>query len=186
MLETEYSGKIYFTVSMCFPSNSRRFGKGRYREDFYYRINVIPIHMPPLRERAGDIPVLARYFINMFNKKYKRTVKGIDINAMTCLETHPFPGNVRELENEIERAIAMAEDGKLIEASHLSDKIGMDSKVTPSPVNIQGSLKEMVETLEKSVLSQMLETHQVNKTRVAKALGLSRYGLIKKIQRYGL
>jgi Nif-specific regulatory protein len=163
-----------------------RVKKGTFREDLFYRLYVFPIKLPPLRERGGDIPVLTRYFIDMFNKKYKRAVKGIDINAMTHLERYPFPGNVRELENEIGRAVAMAEDGKLIEPSHLSDKIAMNPKTAPAPVNIQGGLKEMVETLEKAVLSQMLETHHANKTRVAKALGLSRYGLIKKIQRYGL
>lgn len=163
-----------------------RVKKGVFREDLFYRLHVFPIKLPPLRERVSDIPILVRHFIKKFNQKYKRAVKGIDINAIKHLERYLFPGNVRELENEIERAVAMAEDGKLIKPIHLSDKIVMDSKSVLPAIHAQSGLKEMVETLEKSVLSQMLETHHANKTRVAKALGLSRYGLIKKIQRYGL
>ena len=159
---------------------------GTFREDLLYRLNVFTIKLPPLRERTGDIPVLANHFIKKYNKKHKKAIKGIHRKAMDCLEAHPFTGNVRELENEIERAIAMAEDGKPIEASHLSEKMRKYFETDHHPVNIQGSLKQTVETLEKSILSEMLETHQGNKSRAAKALGLSRFGLTKKIQRYGI
>ena len=105
---------------------------------------------------------------------------------MECLILYPFPGNVREVENEIERAVTMTADGKLIKASNLSDKIRF-GLVTESPgVKLQGSLKEMVEELEKSVLVQVLKKHEGNKTRIAKELGLSRNGLMKKMKRYGL
>jgi transcriptional regulator with PAS, ATPase and Fis domain len=104
---------------------------------------------------------------------------------LQCLENYPFPGNVRELENELERAVALAQDEGIIECSCLSEKIvGRAAKMRPE-LNVQGTLKEMVEALEKSVLSQLLEKHGGNRTRAAKELGLSRYGLIKKMQRYG-
>jgi transcriptional regulator with PAS, ATPase and Fis domain len=104
---------------------------------------------------------------------------------MDCLSSYPFPGNVRELENEIERAMAMVTDNNQIEISNLSDKMRDDSDRETHGVTLRGSLKEMVETLEKSVLLEKLRAHEGNKTRVAKELGLSRNGLMKKMQRYG-
>ena len=92
----------------------------------------------------------------------------------------PFPGNVRELENELERAVALAQDEGIIEFSCLSEKIVERSAKIRPELNMQGILKEMVEALEKSVLSKLLEKHGGNRTRAAKELGLSRYGLIKK------
>jgi len=157
-----------------------------FREDLFYRLNVFAIDLPPLRERIGDIPVLAHHFVKKYNKKHNRTIKGINRQALKALEAYSFAGNVRELENEIERAIAMAENGKLIGPSHLTDKIRKNSETVRSKLEIQGTLKQMVETLEKSVLLRTLKTHQGNRTRAAKALGLSRFGLSKKVQRYNL
>jgi len=105
--------------------------------------------------------------------------------ALHCLEAYPFPGNVRELENEIERAVALAQDAGLIETSHLSEKIVKKSAAGSPEVPMKGTLKDMVTALEKSVLTQALEKHGGNRTRVAGELGLSRYGLMKKLQRYG-
>ena len=105
---------------------------------------------------------------------------------MKALETYTFSGNVRELENEIERAIAMADNGKLISPSHLTHKIRKNSETNHAKPVTQGTLKQMVEALEKSVLLQTLKIHKGNRTRTAKALGLSRFGLSKKMQRYNL
>ena len=105
--------------------------------------------------------------------------------ALHCLEAYPFAGNVRELENEIERAVALARDVRLIEPSHLSEKIVKKSTAVGTRVEMKGTLKKMVVALEKSVLTQALEKHGGNGTRVAGELGLSRYGLMKKMQRYG-
>ena len=160
--------------------------EGSLREDLFYRLSVFSIKLPPLRERVGDMPLLANYFVRKFSKKSKKSIKGVSKEALECLITYPFPGNVRELENEIERAVAMTADGNLIEASNLSDKIRSRLVTEPSRVKSQGSLKEMVEELEKSVLVRILEKHGGNKTKVAKELGLSRNGLMKKMKRYGL
>ena len=160
--------------------------EGRLREDLFYRLSVFTIKLPPLRERVGDISLLANHFVNKYRKKTKKSIKGLSQEALECLSAYPFPGNVRELENEIERAMAMVEHGNLIETSNLNDKIRSVAGTTTCGVELQGSLREMVEKLEKSVLSQTLKKHRGNKTKVAKELGLSRNGLMKKMQRYGI
>jgi transcriptional regulator with GAF, ATPase, and Fis domain len=159
--------------------------KGKFREDLIYRLNVFTIKVPPLRERTGDIRLLANHFAKKYSQKIDRPAKALSPEALQCLETYPFPGNVRELENEIERAVALAQDVSLIEVSHLSEKIEKKSMPVSSEVEMKGTLKEMVVALEKSVLTQALEKHGGNRTRVAGELGLSRYGLMKKLQRYG-
>lgn len=159
---------------------------GRFREDLFYRLNVFPIRLPSLSERVEDIPLLAHYFLKKYTQSAKRTVKGISQEALQCLAAYSFPGNVRELENEIERAIAMAEGGEVIEAAHLSEKIRSQTELVCDGVELRGTLKEMVETLEKSVLFRTLEKNGGNKSKAARELGLSRYGLLKKMKRYGL
>ncbi|MDY0040596.1 MAG: sigma 54-interacting transcriptional regulator [Desulforhabdus sp.] len=96
---------------------------GRFREDLYYRLSVFPIDLPPLRERSGDIPVLAMHFVKEFNKKNNQAIRGISPKALQTITRYPFPGNVRELQNEIERAMAMAQNRSQIELEHLSDKL---------------------------------------------------------------
>jgi Nif-specific regulatory protein len=159
--------------------------QGRFREDLLYRLNVFTIKVPPLRKRTGDIRLLAEHFVDKYSQKIGRPIQGLSREVLQCLENYPFPGNVRELENELERAVALAKDEGIIEFSCLSDKIVERSAKIRPEMNVQGTLKEMVEALEKSVLSQLLEKHGGNRTRAAKELGLSRYGLIKKMQRYG-
>jgi len=159
--------------------------KGKFREDLLYRLNVFTIKVPPLRERTGDIRLLANHFAKKYSLKIDRATKGLSPEALHCLETYLFPGNVRELENEIERAVALAQNVSLIEVSHLSEKIIKKSAAVGSEVEMKGTLKEMVVALEKAVLTQALEKHGGNRTRVAGELGLSRYGLMKKLQRYG-
>jgi transcriptional regulator with PAS, ATPase and Fis domain len=159
--------------------------EGRFREDLYYRLSVFAITLPPLRQRDGDIPLLAKHFLSEFNKKSAKPVKGVSKEALDCLEAYPFPGNVRELENEIERAMAMAGDEGLIQVSHLSEKL-QRPLVDSSHAEVQGSLKERTEALEVSVLNECLKRHRGHKTKMAKELGLSRNGLMKKMKRYSL
>jgi transcriptional regulator with GAF, ATPase, and Fis domain len=159
--------------------------KGNFREDLFYRLNVFTIKVPPLRERTGDVCILAQHFAKKYSKKIDKPTKGLSPEALKYLEAYSFPGNVRELENEIERAVALAQDVRSIEPSHLSEKIVKKSAAITPEVTMKGTLKEMVVALEKSVLMQTLEKHGGNKTRVAGELGLSRYGLMKKMQRYG-
>jgi Nif-specific regulatory protein len=186
-LGSDRSKKVDVRVISATNKNlEREVKEGGLREDLFYRLSVFTVDLPPLRDRTGDIPVLANHFIAKFNKKTKKPVTGLSQEAMDCLSSYPFPGNVRELENEIERAMTMVADSNQIEISNLSDKIRDDSVREIQEVKLRSSLKEMVETLEKSVLMEKLRKHGGNKTRVAKELGLSRNGLMKKMQRYGI
>ena len=160
--------------------------EGRFREDLFYRLSVFTIELPPLRERVEDIPLLAKHFLGRLNRKTKKRIKGLSPEALDCISAYPFPGNVRELENEMERAMAMAEDGEWIELDHLSEKLRRHPVPDPRGLELQGSLKKRIEDLEKVILTECLGRHQGNKTRTAKELGLSRNGLMKKVKRYDL
>jgi transcriptional regulator with GAF, ATPase, and Fis domain len=159
---------------------------GSFRQDLYYRLGVFTIKLPPLREREDDIPLLVEHFLRKYNQKMNKSVNGISRKALACLSSYPFPGNVRELENEIERAVVLAENGKSIEAFHLSDKVISRSSSTDDDFVQEGKLKNMVQEMEKRVLIHMLEQFEGNKTKVARELGMSRFGLMKKMKRYGL
>ncbi|SMC23303.1 Nif-specific regulatory protein [Desulfacinum hydrothermale DSM 13146] len=157
---------------------------GRFRSDLYYRISVFVIHMPPLRERKEDIPRLVSVFLKEFGQTYGKTIPGLDPPVLQCLLDYPFPGNVRELRNEIESAVAVAEDGRPICLHHLSPRL-RSKQCFSDPTHPQ-PLKAQVETLEKTLIAQALKFCGGNQTKAAKMLGLSRYGLAKKIKRYGL
>jgi Nif-specific regulatory protein len=159
---------------------------GIFREDLYYRLNVFTVTLPALRERAGDVPILAHHFLTKFNKKAGKSIRGFDRPAVECLCAYPFPGNVRELENEIERAVTLAEEGRYIGVQHLSERVRSQSTQASCALELNGTLKETVERLEKTILSQMMETHGGNKAQVARELGLSRFGLTKKLKRYDM
>ena len=185
-LGADYHKKVNTRVISATNRNlEEEVSKGNFREDLLYRLNVFTIKVPPLRQRTGDIRLLANYFAGKYSQKIDKPVKGLSQEALHCLENYHFPGNVRELENEIERAVALAQNESVIESSHLSGKIVEKSATIGSELEMKGTLKEMVETLEKSVLTRLLEKHGGNRTRIAKELGMSRYGLMKKMQRYG-
>lgn len=160
--------------------------KGGFRQDLYYRLSVFTIELPPLRERTGDIPLLAKHFVDTLNRRTEKRVKGLSSEALYCLSAHSFPGNIRELENEIERAMAMAGSGELIQVEHLSERLRRNSISAGRGLELQGSLKERIEALEIVVITECLQRHRGNKTRAAKELGLSRNGLMKKMSRYSL
>jgi len=174
------------TISATNKNLSKEVLEERFREDLFYRLNVFTMNLPPLRERAGDIPILANYFLKRFCEKTNRHIDGFTSEAIACMSSYHFPGNVRELENEIERATAMAGLKRVIDVSDLSERIRLNQSLNERAAEYEGTLKQMVETLEKSILSQTLEKHGGNKTKAARELGLSRYGLSKKIERYGL
>jgi transcriptional regulator with GAF, ATPase, and Fis domain len=160
--------------------------RGLFREDLYYRLNVFPIVLPPLRERVGDIPILVRHFTRKHAEKSRKVVRGISRMTMDCLCTYAFPGNVRELENEIERAVALVEANGVIELRHLSEKLRSDAACINSSEPVRGTLKQRLESIEIKALQDALLRHSGNKSMAAKELGLSRFGLIKKMQRYNL
>ena len=151
---------------------------GRFRKDLYYRLNVFPIRLPPLRERAQDIPALADYFLRMYRERARRAVPSISSEALRCLRAYPFPGNVRELENEIERAVALANDGRPIGPEHLSDRICQAAETPATPL----TLNEAIERLKRRMIEDALRECG-SKTRAAERLGLSRQSLQQMLRR---
>jgi two-component system response regulator HupR/HoxA len=151
---------------------------GRFRRDLYYRLNVFPIVMPPLRERSEDIPTLAEHFLRVYRERRRRAVPGLGAEALRCLRAYPFPGNVRELENEIERAVALAEDGRPIGVEHLSERIRQGAVAEANPL----TLGEAIERLKRQMLDDALRECG-SKTRAAERLGLSRQSLQQMLRR---
>ena len=163
----------------------------RFREDLFYRINVIPISIPPLRERKMDIPVLINHFMRKFNKLKKRNTKGLSQEAMQYMMRYPWPGNVRELENLIEMLVVMKEEG-VIDVADLPPKLlseGPRQEEAAGAVVIpEGgvSFNEMVEDFEKDLLLKALEKTGGVKNRAAKLLDLNRTTFVEKLKRYSI
>ncbi len=154
---------------------------GAFREDLFYRLSVIPIHLPPLRERAGDIPLLVEHFLRRYSQKGHREIQGVSTQAMKLLEAYSWPGNVRELEHTIER-IVILEDGDIILPEHLP------SFITPRP----GGMREFsdedytLEELEKRYIQFVLRRTKGRRQEAARILGINRKTLTSKIEKYRL
>jgi transcriptional regulator with GAF, ATPase, and Fis domain len=157
--------------------------EGRFREDLYYRLNVVRVALPPLRERRDDIPLLVEHFLNKFADENKRPRRRIARVALHKLVGYRWPGNVRELENEVVRAASLG--GEVITVEDLSPQVasGEPEAALDSPDDL--SLKRRVERLERTLLREALHRADGNQTQAARTLGLSRFGLQKKLRRYG-
>jgi two-component system response regulator HupR/HoxA len=151
---------------------------GTFRKDLFYRLNVFPIDLPPLRERAGDIPVLAEHFLALYRTRARRAVPSISPEAMARLRAYPFPGNVRELENEIERAVALANPGEAISPEHLSERVRGDRPALGTPA----TLNDAIEHLKRRMIEDALRECG-SKTRAAERLGLTRQSLQQMLRR---
>jgi transcriptional regulator with PAS, ATPase and Fis domain len=151
---------------------------GTFRKDLFYRLNVFPIHLPPLREHAGDIPALAEHFLGMYRTRARRAVPSISPEAMARLRVYPFPGNVRELENEIERAVALVNPGEAISPEHLSERVRVDRPATGTP----STLNDAIEHLKRRMIEDALRECG-SKTRAAERLGLTRQSLQQMLRR---
>jgi len=158
--------------------------EGKFREDLYYRLNVFPIRIPPLRERPEDIPALAQHFMERYSLKMGKKISGLSADAVSYLTNMNFPGNVRELENLIERSVTLAEDNSIITLDQLTLEPSHHIAAPPIIANHSGTLKEMTESLEKFHIAEALKKHNGNISKTARELGLSRLGLHKKMQRY--
>jgi two-component system response regulator AtoC len=168
----------------------REIEEGRFREDLFYRINVMTIHLPPLRERTGDIPLLVGYFIDMFNKKLQKDLEALSSEAMPILTRYPWPGNIRELENVIERAVLLAK-GRFITPEDLpthirshapSDFVSSSARFPEDSL----SIRKVSTWLERDLIQKALERTGGNLTQAAKVLEISRPTLDAKIKEYGL
>ncbi len=174
--------------------------EGRFREDLYYRLAVVPVALPPLRDRREDIPLLVRHFIQKYDERLGKRVEGIEPEAMELLLGYSWPGNIRELENLMERSVLFA-DGPLIQASSLPDSLRERGPQPPVPIAAVGplgaiaapsgaSMKEIVRQaqadLERELIGRALEETAGNVTRAAKRLQISRKSLQVKMKELGL
>jgi two-component system response regulator HupR/HoxA len=160
--------------------------KGTFREDLYYRLNVINLRVPPLRERKEDIPILIEHFMDKSMPEGAEK-KIISKRALEKLYDHTWPGNIRELQNEIERLVVLAGSETKIAAEMLSSRIMDDAqKAKVQGTRLQGKLKDALEELEIEMIKEGLRRTGWNKSKLAKELGISRAGLIMKVEKYGL
>ena len=159
--------------------------KGRFREDLFYRINVMTIHVPPLRERRGDIPLLVGYFIDIFNRKLNKNIEGLSSEAMPILMEYSWPGNVRELENVIERAILLS-TGRWITPAELPPNIVQVSKVPSHSEKATLSIKKASKKLERDLIEKVLKLTGGNRSQAARILEISRPILISRIKKFNL
>jgi transcriptional regulator with GAF, ATPase, and Fis domain/Tfp pilus assembly protein PilF len=171
--------------------------QGRFREDLYYRLNVIRLRVPPLRERRSEIPTIVNYYINHYSAKFGRKDIQITPQAVDLLMVSDWPGNVRQLCNEIQRTVARAEDGTVITPEQLSPELKRTSSpTTPSAASIAsmptpglqtaGTLAEALAEVERRMIADALRRHNGNISRAARELGLTRRGLYLKLERHDL
>ncbi|MGE5307663.1 MAG: sigma-54-dependent transcriptional regulator [Deltaproteobacteria bacterium] len=158
--------------------------QGKFRKDLYYRLNIITIELPPLRERKGDIPLLIQGFVEKHSRRAGKSVNGISDDAVSLLMAYNWPGNIRELENVIERAVVLT-GGKVIGTDDLPEffasKAGIVAQESTAP-----SLKEALRTPEKDIILKALDSVDWNRNNASRVLGINRTTLYKKMVRYGL
>ncbi len=158
--------------------------KGEFREDLYYRINVITLTQPPLRDRIGDIPLLVDHYLKLFSEQTGRTVHQIDEMAVQILQQYHWPGNVRELVNVIERAVVLCRDGH-ITTNDLPEKLYAHHEHRNVDAQLSGaSLKVALTQPERQLIIQALESNGWNRQKTARSLGINRTTLYKKMRRY--
>jgi Nif-specific regulatory protein len=160
--------------------------KGRFREDLYYRLKVFPIRLPPLRERRDDIPLLAAHFLERYADEIGKPAGGFTQQAMELMKGYNWPGNVRELQNEVQRLVIQFEPGAFATPELLSPRIRQVEGLVVRAGVAKGTLKEMMDAVEKFFLLEALREHNNNKTNAAKTLGITREGLHKKLRQYGI
>jgi two-component system, NtrC family, nitrogen regulation response regulator NtrX len=160
---------------------------GRFREDLFFRLNVIPIYVPPLRERQEDIPLLAEHFMAEFAREYGRRIKSFESGALAALQRYPWPGNVRELRNVIERLMIMV-PGDAISAIDLSflDPSGLTRPVTAEVPVERRTLHEARDQFERDLILRTLDEQKGNMSRTAEVLGVERSNLYRKMKAFGI
>ncbi|HUN92981.1 MAG TPA: sigma-54 dependent transcriptional regulator [Burkholderiaceae bacterium] len=161
---------------------------GRFREDLYYRLSGVTLTLPPLRERLADVAVLAQALLEQAAGELGLPCLGFAPDALACITTYPWPGNIRELRNEIQRGLALS-DGGPVSAAVLSPRIlrgGAGETLAVPIVPQSGTLQQRLDAIEAALLKEALLRHRWNKTQAAKELGLSRVGLRQKLVRFGL
>jgi len=173
---------------------------GRFRKDLYYRLAVVPISLPPLRERPSDIPTLVRHFVDKYNRRLNKRIEGMTDEALALVQAYAWPGNIRELENLIERTLLFA-DGPLIGAADLPQHLRTPGAATPLPgpgpvagtlpvpageTGLKDIVRQRAAELEKEIITRALEETGGNVTRAAKLLQISRKSLQTKMKEFSL
>jgi DNA-binding NtrC family response regulator len=159
---------------------------GRFRPDLYYRLSALTVHLPPLRERTGVIPHLAAHFVAEFAVRGGRPVRGIAAPALRALQSYRWPGNIRELRNVLERAVALC-PGPEIQPEDLPEVIcSASTGYAPSNYDAPAALVQARDEAERARILATLQEHDYNHTRAARALGINRRTLYKKLKRYGV
>ena len=159
--------------------------EGRFREDLYYRLNVVELNLPPLRKRQGDIPILCEYFNQRLEETKGRSVEGFTAEAMAKLKSYSWPGNVRELENIVERLSVFCM-GDLVEVDDLPDKLLRGKAIKQSGFDLPedgADLRQLLNDLEESMLRQALEKTGWNKNKAAALLNMNRTTLVEKLKK---
>ncbi len=159
---------------------------GTFREDLFYRLNVINVTVPPLRDRKEDIKILSDHFLTTQSKESGKPLKTLSAKCLEKMMNFDWPGNVRQLENEVERVCVLAGDDKEISDEFLSQPIKDGGQKLGGNFKFTGKLKDAMEEIEKTMILEGLQKHRFNRSKVAKDLGMSRAGLIMKIEKYGL
>ncbi|MFQ5840160.1 MAG: sigma-54-dependent transcriptional regulator [Candidatus Methylomirabilales bacterium] len=162
---------------------------GHFREDLFYRLHVIGIELPPLRERSGDIPLLAQHFLKHYVKREQRRMKGITDEAMGLLERYHWPGNVRELQNVIERAVVLIE-GEYVTArelpEHLREKAEGGEDISVSELSLKAAKQRAVQSFERAYLTRVLGIHGGNISKAARAAGVDRKTIHRLLRKHKL
>jgi DNA-binding NtrC family response regulator len=160
---------------------------GRFREDLFYRLNVVSLTLPPLRDRRGDIPELVEHFLSRFAKRYDRDARSVSHEAMDALIKYPYPGNVRELENVVEQAVVLAR-GPLLTLADLPPAVRRDDSPRPggslAPEAVHGDLPALLEEIERRLVLDTLARHDGNQSSAARQLGLTEGGLRYKLKKW--
>ena len=160
--------------------------EGTFRQDLYYRLNVIPIVVPPLRERSDDIKYLVNHFIDKFNRVYGKSIREVDPRAMQLIESYDYPGNIRELENLIERIIVLDKKGK-IQVEDLPENIrGTETSSKMEEVDFNEGLSTLVDEYERNLIIKALAENNNNKFQTAIMLNMNRSTFMSKIKKYGI
>jgi transcriptional regulator with PAS, ATPase and Fis domain len=157
--------------------------QGKFRRDLYYRLNVVPVYLPPLQERVGDIAIMAEHFMRKYAERNHKDVVGISQQAVERMCRYSWPGNVRELENAVERGIILCR-GQHLTLEDFPDVIRDDTKADGDVVNL-GSLKEELEVAEKRIVEAALKQNNSNRHKTAAMLGINRTTLYHKMKKYG-
>jgi len=159
--------------------------KGQFREDLLYRLNLIAVRLPPLRERRGDVPLLARHFLDLSSRTYRTGPVAIADRALAWLQDQPWPGNIRQLKQTIERAVLVL-DGDRLDAGDLVALSGLEEREARGGAALPNPGSMTLDEMEKAMIVKCMRHYEGNVTRVAEALGLSRAALYRRFEKYGL